>query len=132
MPAWISELIAPQTLATLGVIVFLIWGMFKVLPALRRGFRFLGAVMGEPEGPGMPRRESLLERLSGLETKLETVRHEVEFNNGTSVKDAVIRTEDGVVDMHGTLLAHIVESQRTTDLAERTAGQVEALLRKDE
>lgn len=132
MPSWITDLLGAQAIATAGILIFFFWGMYKILPALRRAFRFLGEVMGEPEERGMDRRPSLLERLTIMEDKLETVRHEVEYNNGTSVKDGVRRTELALEDLNATFLEHMVESQRTIDIAERTVASVEAIIRTED
>jgi hypothetical protein len=45
--------------------------------------------------------------LAAQDRVLETIRHEVEFNNGSSVKDAAVRTERKVKEIADTLDAHL-------------------------
>lgn len=96
-----------QTTATIiGVIVGVttLIGVFvkKVLPAIRVGARIADKVTGVPANPitGQTAVPGLFERLDHQDGVLETIRHEVEFNNGTSVKDAVTRVENGQRDLN--------------------------------
>lgn len=74
---------------------FLVWVWRKAVPAIRKWSRFADRVMGVPADPrtGQPEVAGIFERLDHQDGVLETIRHEVEFNNGTSVKDAVSRVE---------------------------------------
>ena len=96
MPQWISDLIivAPW-LGAFFVAGFLIW---KVGPVLRKWSRFIDRVIGVPADPKTGQKEipGIFERLDHQDTVLETIRHEVEFNNGSSVKDAVTRVEEKI------------------------------------
>lgn len=44
---------------------------------------------GEPERPGVPARPGVMERVSGIETRLNGVVHELHPNDGGSLRDAV-------------------------------------------
>lgn len=94
MPQWISDVIAVSPiLGGLAVAGFLIW---KVGPVFRKWSRFIDRVVGVPADPKTGQKEvpGIFERLDHQDTVLETIRHEVEFNNGSSVKDAVTRVEN--------------------------------------
>lgn len=98
MPPWISDLISVAPwLGAFFVAGFLIW---KVGPVLRKWSRFIDRVIGVPADPktGQPEIPGIFERLDHQDSVLETIRHEVEFNNGSSVKDAVIRVEQKIDD----------------------------------
>jgi hypothetical protein len=78
---------------------FLAW---KVAPVVRKWSRFMDRVTGVPADPktGQPEILGIFERMDHQDETLkeqsvvlETIRHEVEFNNGSSVKDAVRRIE---------------------------------------
>lgn len=82
------------------------WRAFKKRWRTRVG-NFLDDWEGRAARPGHDREPGVMERLKVLEETqasqgntlkaqddvLETIRHEVEFNNGSSVKDAVTRIE---------------------------------------
>lgn len=98
MPQWISDVItvAPW-LGAFFVAAFLLW---RVGPTVRKWSRFLDQVTGVPADPKTGQKEipGIFERLDHQDQVLETIRHEVEFNNGSSVKDAVTRVEKALSD----------------------------------
>jgi len=121
MPGWISDTIdiAPWLGAILALLFAVSWLWQKVAPTLRRWGRILDRLTGVPADPhtGQPEVLGIFERMDRTDrmmveqtatlTKqdavmvkqnevLETIRHEVEFNNGSSVKDAITRTEEQV------------------------------------
>lgn len=123
MPAWISDIIAiaPWLGAILALLFGIGWLWQKIGPTLRRWGRILDRLTGVPAdaATGQPEVLGLFERMDHQDQKLkeqseatsaqtlamaeqsavlETIRHEVEFNNGSSVKDAVIRIEKKVDD----------------------------------
>jgi hypothetical protein len=97
-------------IAGLGAVVG--WFFRKGLPAIRKFWRVIDRMVGVPAEGGHPAQPGLFERmdhqdaaLKGQDEKLaeqsavlETIRHEVEFNNGSSVKDAITRIEKKVDD----------------------------------
>lgn len=93
MPQWISDVIAVAP--WLGAIAFSGFVVWKVGPIIRKWSRFIDRVTGVPADPKTGQKEipGIFERLDHQDTVLETIRHEVEFNNGSSVKDAVTRVE---------------------------------------
>ena len=97
-PQWISDVIAVAP--WLGAFFFAGFVIWKVGPVLRKWSRFIDRVIGVPEDKktGQPAVPGIFERLDHQDGVLETIRHEVEFNNGTSVKDAVTRVEKALTD----------------------------------
>lgn len=74
--------VAVAVSAVIGVPIALV----KLWPLIKRVVQ-VGAVL-----------EALPETLRKQDDVLEIIRHEVEFNNGTSVKDAVTRVEKALAD----------------------------------
>ena len=77
----------------LGLATFL---TMKVVPFLRKWSRVAARILGVPADPktGQLAIPSIWERLDHQDEQLGVIKHEVEYNNGSSVKDAVRRTED--------------------------------------
>ncbi|MGM9473195.1 hypothetical protein ACS5PJ_14470 [Pseudarthrobacter sp. YS3] len=93
MPQWISDVISVSPImGALALACFVVW---KVGPVFRKWSRFIDRVVGVPADPKTGQKEvpGIFERLDHQDEVLETIRHEVEFNNGSSVKDAVTRVE---------------------------------------
>jgi hypothetical protein len=67
-------------LAALAVIGFIV----KVWPFIRKLFALVDALGQLPEF------------IARTDTKIEQIHHEVHFNNGSSVKDAIVRVEKAV------------------------------------
>lgn len=72
------------------------WFFRRGLPALRKWSRFADRVMGVPADARTGQKEipGIFERMDAQDAVLETIRHEVEYNNGTSVKDGIRRLEN--------------------------------------
>lgn len=86
------------TLAAAGGAVTAVWAALrKIVPFLRKVGHLADDLVGEPERPGVPARPGVMERMASLEDKVEAVRHEVEYNHGSSLKDKV-REVGEVVD----------------------------------
>lgn len=95
-PGWI---VAAVSLATL-VLGAVGWLGRKVWHALVRLMRFLDDFYGEPGAPGRPERPGVMMRLQRLETTGDEISRQVHLDSGTSLKDAVARTESKVGDLH--------------------------------
>jgi hypothetical protein len=125
MPQWISDIISVWPwLGALAVVWFVVW---KCGPTVRKWSRFIDRVTGVPADPKTGQQEvlGLFERMDHQDAQLaeqssvlETIRHEVEFNNGSSVKDAIIRTENQNLELGEKIDAHLatclVAAQSTT------------------
>lgn len=55
---------------------------------------------GTQERPGVPARPGVMERLSTLDMRVDAVHTEVNYNHGTTIKDAVARIEKDVKGIH--------------------------------
>lgn len=97
----------PETLADAGPwlvgavvgVTVLVTAARKLWVFMRRVGHFLDDVSGEPERPGVPARPGLMERVATIEDRLGAVEHEVQTNQGGSLKDAVRRTESHVAEL---------------------------------
>lgn len=93
MPALLETLLgglsALEVVFWLIAIGGLIAAIVKLWPALRNFVRIVDAVGGLPDF--IARTDS---SVADLKTKIAAVSHEVHLNNGSSVKDAVIRAEE--------------------------------------
>lgn len=72
--------------------------------------QMLGDWVGEPSRPGFDAVPGIPERVHRLEADVSTIRHEVQFNSGHSIKDAVHQTNDTIATVKESLDAHIVQS----------------------
>lgn len=72
----------------------------KVVPWMRKWSRVADRILGVPEDPktGQAAVLSIWERLDHQDEVLGVIKHEVEYNNGSSVKDAVRRTETALAE----------------------------------
>lgn len=114
IPSWISDVLAASP--WLGALVLVIFAIVKLGPGVRKLARLLDRIGGVQEDPatGQRRLPGLFERMDHQDEQLaeqsavlETIRHEVEFNNGSSVKDAITRTETQVGDIGTKLDSHL-------------------------
>jgi hypothetical protein len=84
--------------------VALVGGALVVLAAVAAGLRwvrkhlggladFIADWSGEEPRPGVPGRPGVMERLAGIDQRLERVEHELQPNSGSSLRDAVNRVD---------------------------------------
>lgn len=116
MPQWISDLIAvwPWFGAFCSAIFILMWAWKNLRPPTKGIEHFLEDWNGEPERPGVPPRLGMMQRVANIEisqrttathqTKsdlwfekygpiIDSMQHELHPNSGSSMADAVNRTE---------------------------------------
>lgn len=118
MPAWIETLVQGQVAIVMGILLFLGWGAVKAWKPLRALVRFLDQVIGSPGNPG------LLERMSALESHVETIHKEVTPNHGGSLKDAVRRVEEKVDNLDRTQESDIRRLESVAETVEELRLQV--------
>lgn len=70
-----------------------------VLPFFRSLSNFLSDWTGEPARPGVPARAGVMARLEANDEQIKAVRHELHPNSGSSMRDAIDRTEQKL-DQH--------------------------------
>lgn len=94
---------------TLGVIVLLGVVAYRVWPVVKRGVGTLTALEKLPAF--IEKQEEFIqnttetlqkqdESLAAQDVKIEQIHHEVNYNNGSSVKDGVERVEEGVAGLY--------------------------------
>lgn len=100
--------ISGASVAFLAILAFIVHQLRPKLRAVRQFWEHLvgveeNTVTGQARIPGLfeeirelkTGNERLEGRMDSQDGVLETIRHEVEFNNGSSVKDATLRLESG-------------------------------------
>jgi hypothetical protein len=95
----------PLVIATM---VVALWSMLKdvIGPHARRKKEYQDKLhqmvddwVGEPARPGFGSIPGVAERVQHLEADVSLIKHEVQFNSGTSIKDAVTRTDAAMADL---------------------------------
>lgn len=69
---------------------------------------------GAPARPGFPSVPSFPERMASIEAHLAVIDHEVSFNSGSSIKDAVHRTDKAVAILQTKLDQHLDRNTEET------------------
>lgn len=72
-----------------------IWMVFK------RVEQFLEDFYGTKERPGVPARKGVLERLQNLDEDISGIKVELNYNSGSTLRDAVRRIDDNVAELAG-------------------------------
>lgn len=118
----------------IATIAALIGGFFKkVLPAIRKVSRFIDRVSGVPANEESGQKEviGLFARMDHQDAALEhqnqqlaVIKHEVEFNNGSSVKDAVVRNEQAVAELTKEFRDYVANGQPPTTTINVNPGGV--------
>jgi len=105
MPQWISDVIAVAPwLGAFFVAIFAAWWLGKRTgPTAKKIINFLDDWNGEPARPGVPQR-------LGVMARLDEMHHELHPNSGSSLADAVNRTEKALNDH----IANCPPAQQTT------------------
>lgn len=122
MPEWLTFLLADtsalQLVFWIIAISALIGTIVKLWPSLTAFVRIVNATAGLPD---------FIERtdatLLAQDEKIAEIHHEVNYNNGGSVKDAVSRVETGVAGLY-------VKVQELAD-ADASLAAADAVLRKE-
>ncbi len=73
----------------------------------RRVSQFIDRVVGIPEQFGLPAQPGILERLDNHERLMQEMHHELHPNGGSSMRDAIDRTEHKLDDHQRKLDEHI-------------------------
>ena len=112
---WIP--VVPWLVALIVLIIVLIAFVRVVWPVLKRWADLADDLLGEKARPGVPARPGLMERMASIEGEqkrqavdLALVKHEVLPNTGTSLNDAVRRTEAHAKALEKRLDDHISTS----------------------
>lgn len=105
LEALLGDLSAVQVGFWIVAAILLIAAIVRLWPWITKSIKTIDALAGLPDF--MRRTEQFMKR---TEARVEEIHHEVQFNNGSSVKDAVKRVETGMVGLHTKLDAHLLEA----------------------
>lgn len=88
----------------------------KIVPGMRDVSRQMDRFQGVPANPrtGQAAIPSLWEILQHQSDELAVIKHEVEFNNGSSVKDAVVRNEKATNELSEKFDNYVAHGQAST------------------
>ena len=88
----------------------------KVVPWMRKWSRVADRILGVPADPktGQEAVKSIWEVLDHQNSELAVIKHEVEYNNSTSLKDAVRRTENATTEI-GKKLDDYIDGKTTNN-----------------
>ncbi|WP_063762246.1 hypothetical protein [Streptomyces bicolor] len=90
-----TALVWGGAITILAGVLTIVWRAVRGVPHLgRRVHQVIDDWSGEEEGPGVPGRPGLMERVSGIEDRLRSVEHELYPNSGASLRDAVDLAND--------------------------------------
>jgi hypothetical protein len=108
----INDVTAGAVVAAIGAILVWLTRLPKRLMNMTEDWN------GEEARPGIEARPGVMVRLLNIEKsqaimdmKISTIEHEVNFNSGTSIKDAIHRVDKRTADLDTKLTAHL-DSQK--------------------
>lgn len=107
---WNSISVAQAVVWVLGGFAVLTF-VVKAWPFIRNTFRILDALVRLPE---------IIGKVEDMTAQVAEIHHEVHYNNGSSVKDAVRRVEEGVKGLYLRADASDLADQRLREELERT------------
>lgn len=107
---WDSISVAQAVVWVLGGFAVLTF-VVKAWPFIRNTFRILDALVQLPD---------VMRKVDDMTAQVAEIHHEVHYNNGSSVKDAVRRVEEGVKGLYLRADASDEADQRLREELERT------------
>lgn len=114
---------APQLIFWVIAVFALVGFLVKMWPAFKNTVEVVDALRQLPSlVTGMATTTTALEKLN---TQIAEIHHEVHFNNGSSVKDATKRIEDGVAGIYKRIDGLDVAVAELRDADDALAAQIE-------
>ena len=96
VPDWLKFLLADTSALQLVfwavAIVALITALVRLWPFLKNAVQIVDALVQLP---------ALAKRVTAMQGQINSIHHETHTNNGSSIKDALGRVEEGVSGLHG-------------------------------
>ena len=96
VPDWLKFLLADTSALQLVfwavAIVALITALVRLWPFLKNAVQIVDALVQLP---------ALEKRVTAMQGQIDSIHHETHTNNGSSIKDALGRVEEGVSGLHG-------------------------------
>jgi len=142
MPGWIEQLAQPAILLPVAIILFIFWLIvltcFKLFPFISKFVSLVNTLVGTDEKPGLKRwQEAQTKKLDGQAEVLERVRHQVENDHTTNMReeqDKMIATQDKLVasveQLTNDFQEHVAISKAKDKEGDETAYRVAALADK--
>ncbi|UUX60186.1 hypothetical protein [Glutamicibacter halophytocola] len=142
MPGWIEQLAQPGILWPTAIIMFILWlilrACFKFFPFLSKFVSLVNTLVGTDEKPGLKKwQEEQTKKLDGQGEILERVRHQVENDHTTNMReeqDKMIATQDklmhSVEQLTSDFKEHVAISKAKDKEGDETAYRVAALADK--
>jgi len=120
-PGWITAAIAALTAITACCLTLgrMAWHAARAL------IQLLGDLNGTPARPGSPAHPGIMERLSSVETKLQSVVNETRPNGGESMRDVVHQTAADVAEVKKSVGRINSQVQNNTHAITQLTGRVE-------
>lgn len=135
MPAWVDDLLQPERLITVALVLFLLWLLIKSLiaawPFLSQLVALVETLVGDADNPGIgDRMEAQGKKLADMGELLESVRAQVQNSHDTNLRDDVDDLQTTVSLVHKKLDEHIAIAKESDRRQDKTAEEV-AIMRRD-
>ena len=95
-PDWLKFLLADTSALQLVfwavAIIALLTALVRLWPFLKNAVQIVDALVQLP---------ALAKRVTAMQGQIDSIHHETHTNNGSSIKDALGRVEEGVSGLHG-------------------------------
>jgi hypothetical protein len=104
-----------ENVAATGAIAIVGGVIFRLTRFPRRLIHMIDDWFGEEARVGVPRRPGMMERMYDIEQTVSKIHHEVTLNSGSSLKDAVNRTDRAVIKLQSAFDTHLGRNKEETD-----------------
>lgn len=135
MPGWIEQLAQPAILWPTAIILFIFWLMiktaFKLFPFLSKFVALVNTLVGTDEKPGLKKwQEEQTKKLDGQAEILERVRHQVENDHSSNMRDDQDKIMANVEELKQEFKEHVAIAKAKDKEGDETAYRVAALADK--
>jgi hypothetical protein len=135
MPGWIEQLAQPGILWPIAIILFIFWLMiktaFKFFPFVSKFVSLVNTLVGTEEKPGLKKwQEEQTKKLDGQAEVLERVRHQVENDHSSNMRDDQDKIMANVEELKQEFKEHVAIAKAKDKEGDETAYRVAALADK--
>jgi len=135
MPGWIEQLAQPAVLWPAAIIMFILWliirSCFKFFPFLSKFVALVNTLVGTDEKPGLKKwQEEQTKKLDGQAEILERVRHQVENDHSTNMREDQDKLIASVEQLTSDFKAHVAISKAKDKEGDENAYRVAVLADK--
>lgn len=135
MPAWVDDLLQPGVLIPCAVILFILWLIvrtcFKAFPFVAKFVALVNTLVGDETNPGIGvRMEQQTKKLDGQAEILERVRHQVENDHQSNMRDDQDKIMASVEELTQEFKDHLAVSKAKDKEGDETAYRVAVLTDK--